>query len=103
MFIEKYYHLEISQVKTFIYLIDFQIPEEWISDERCFRCRYSKRSSPNLCHCRQSSYNTNRYIDARKTGIRNPNYEQNQGPPIPPVRSNSLTRGKKKKVLFVHS
>lgn len=75
-----------------------KIPEEWISDDRCFLCKYSKRSSPRLCHCREILDGPNKYsIDARKAGLKN----QNNGVPIPPVRTNSLTRGKKKKVLFL--
>ena len=86
--------------------IYFQIPEEWISDDRCLLCKYSKKSFPRLCHCRQNLDNTNKYYEARKNGIRNPCNEESQGPPIPPVRrsssrTNSLTRGKKKKVLIL--
>lgn len=79
----------------------FQTPEEWIDDERCIICKYSKRSFPQLCHCHENLIAGNNYSDKRKIGVTSK--VENVRPPIPPVRTNSLTRGKKKKVLSVNS
>ena len=74
-----------------------QTPEEWIDDERCIICKYSKRSFPQLCHCHENLIAGNNFSDKRKIGVASKG--EHVRLPIPPVRTNSLTRGKKKKVL----
>ena len=75
----------------------FQIPEEWIADDRCILCKYSKRSYPKLCRCYDCvSSTTDYYALGRRAEAA---ILQQYGRPVPPLRTGSLTRGKNKKVL----
>ena len=75
----------------------FQIPEEWIADDRCILCKYSKRSYPKLCRCYDYVRSTTDYhASGRREGAAR---MQQYGRPVPPLRTGSLTRGKNKKVL----